>query len=86
MTSREAFEKYMYGDEEPTTRIDAQKETRQHFKTWQEAGKYQIEACAEICREFGKTLEVDIGDSFAEEIMARSNVKLRGAALLRRPS
>ena len=29
------------------------------------------EECALICEAFGKTLEVDIGDSFAEEIRAR---------------
>lgn len=42
---------------------------------WDAAKMSEREACAKACREFGKTLEVDIGDSFSEEIMARSNAK-----------
>lgn len=30
------------------------------------------EECAKVCEEFGKTLEVDIGPNFAEEIRART--------------
>lgn len=40
-----------------------------------EAGiKAERKACAGACRSFGKTLEDDIGERFAEEIMARDKV------------
>lgn len=32
---------------------------------------HEREACARVCEAFGKTLEVDVGDCFAEEIRAR---------------
>jgi len=30
------------------------------------------EACAKVCEDFGKTLEVDVGDCFAEAIRSRT--------------
>jgi hypothetical protein len=33
---------------------------------------HEREACAKVCEAFGKTLEVDVGDCFAEKIRARS--------------
>lgn len=34
---RDEFNRFMYGDEEPTTRFDVQNEVKQHWKTWQAA-------------------------------------------------
>lgn len=33
---------------------------------------HEREACAKVCEDFGKTLEVDVGDCFAEAIRSRT--------------
>ena len=35
---------------------------------WNSAVSSECEDCAKRCEDFGKTLEVDIGDCFAEEL------------------
>lgn len=37
-----------------------------------EAVLAEREACAKVCEDFGKTLEVDVGDCFAEAIRSRT--------------
>jgi hypothetical protein len=50
-------------------------ELKPYFEeAWCAAVAAERKACAARCREFGKTLEVDVGECFAEEIMARPNV------------
>jgi len=42
------------------------------WEGWQAATLAERDACAKVCEEFGKTLEVDTGQNFAEEIRART--------------
>ena len=39
---------------------------------WDAAVKAEREECAKVCEDFGKTLEVDVGDCFAEAIRSRT--------------
>lgn len=64
---RDEFNRFMYGDEEPTTRFDVQKEVKQHWKTWQVvwavATKKEREACAKVCDDADKnTHPADLAD------------------------
>jgi hypothetical protein len=78
-SSREAFEQYMYGDEEPTTRIDAQKETRQHWETWQAARRSapaipeEFIACQKLC---------NIYFDIAAAVIGEKNVRQKRDAML----
>lgn len=79
MSEREAFEYWFSGGFPNCRSVERKGEGYKYmschslWQAWEASAKAEREACAKVCRAFGKTLEVDVGEEFAEEIMARSS-------------